>query len=948
MSEKTKDKIIKPLQGSQYDAIRSNADYVVLTGSGGSGKAQPLDSKILTPYGWKLMRDINVGDLVMNPSGRASTVIGTFPQGMRPCYELTFSDGSTCECDENHLWLARLTDTKKKAVCKCYIAEDYIFEGNIYTTKDIVEYMNKIPGNKRGYKRTFTIPLTKPIELHSSYKNDAVSPWLLGYYIGNGWSSGVRKKTIFISTKDKEVLERIKSEGFKIAPLTDNYSYKIENSKDFADYLYKLKLFNHKAGEKFVPERCMFYSKSQKEEFIQGLIDSDGWVDEGGSNLNYCTISKDLAYGIRDIIHSLGGLCTISLKKPLFSYKGEKKKGQDAYILYIKYKENKNLVWLERKRRRLIDYRGEKSHGNGLANNIIDCKYIGLKETKCILINNPNHLYITDNYIVTHNTFALGYAPLSYLYDNPGAKMVWFMRNVSDFFDAGKVVDGLKEIYPLMDRRFKIQPKDPIGEVVKGQEDMGIRFYNASEIKFQQLNNENPTVIDKIFKGLQFKKAIFEECNKFDWRTISTCQTRLRANTKGKAQIYLAQNPERECFIRQLCGCGKNGGGWIADDGHPIKEMNGVVRFFHIVKGDLNQVYWGATKEEVYLKCKGIIDALLKTDPDMSYEDFIMSMVFFTFDIRDNKAMLEVNKGYRAMTATSVLADSMHEPNWNFSIIDEKQEDITDDREITHEDISRMFRPSTFQLNKRRITVDVATTGEDNMVLKYWEGFHCVDIEYSEKNNNFEMVKIIKGFMRKHNCTDRELIIDVQGNGFLKEIFNLSGAPSGGYAFSGAVAPSNKGRKIYERSKDEAAHLAMQMIKAGLITYEPSLAKKKYTHQKLKREGATTILRHMQFETAIFKFDKLPSGRLQFQGKRNQHGLIKGFSPDLTDNVIMLCGALCYDCYRALAIDTGEARKKADMDSLLKAMSGQGDVEIEPKRKKITNSRRILDIIGSI
>lgn len=187
------------------------------------------------------------------------------------------------------------------------------------------------------------------------------------------------------------------------------------------------------------------------------------------------------------------------------------------------------------------------------------------------------------------------------------------------------------------------------------------------------MNNESPTVIDKIFKGLQFKKAIFEECNKFEWRTISTCQTRLRANTKGKAQIYLAQNPERECFIRKLCGCGKNGGGWIGDDGKPIKEMNGVVRFFHIVKGNLDEVYWGNTKEEVYSKCKDIIDNLLQIDPDMSYEDFIMSMVFFTFDVRDNQAMLKANKGYRAMAATSVLADSMYEPNWNFSIQDEKK-----------------------------------------------------------------------------------------------------------------------------------------------------------------------------------------------------------------------------------------------------------------------------------
>jgi hypothetical protein len=545
-------------------------------------------------------------------------------------------------------------------------------------------------------------------------------------------------------------------------------------------------------------------------------------------------------------------------------------------------------------------------------------------------------------------SFALAYAPISYLVQNDGAKIIWFMRNVGDFFDAGKVTDTLKSMYPLIDRRFKIQPHDPIGEVIKSQEDMGVKLYNGSEIKFQHLAIENREQIDKIFKGVQVKKAIVEECNKFQWETISNFQTRLRADTEGKAQIYLAQNPERECFIRKMCGCGKCGGGWIADDGHPIKEMDGRVRYFYIVKGNLDEIYWGDTKQEVYNQCKEIIDGYLEKDTDLTYEDFILSMVFFTFDLRDNKAMLEKNKRYRALVATSVLADSAYEVNWNFSINDQRQDDEVTDSEVTPDDIRAMFRRPSNIGGKEKITVDVATTGEDNMVMKHWIGYHCDDIDYVEKCSNTEAVRRIKTFQLKHRCPDKCLVIDVQGFGYLKDVFNLTGGTNGGYAFSGAVQPSNRGKKQYERFKDEAAHLAMQMIKAGLITYEPSLANKRYTHQKLKREGATTILKHMIFESRIFSFDKTPSGRLQFLGKIRQHSHLKGFSPDLTDNIIMLCGATCYDCYRELATNTGEARKLFDGKDMLSYLNVDKNYDVEKKKNKIINSEKILQILSNI
>ena len=138
------------------------------------------------------------------------------------------------------------------------------------------------------------------------------------------------------------------------------------------------------------------------------------------------------------------------------------------------------------------------------------------------------------------------------------------------------------------------------------------------------------------------QKLIFDECNKFLWRTISSFFPRLRSDSSGKAQVFLAQNPERECFMRKMCGKGEHGGGWINDDGTVDKSMDGVVMFFFMPNGDYEKAIWGRTKREVYEKGKDAIDALLSIDQDMSYEDFILSMVFYTFDVRDNKKMLKV------------------------------------------------------------------------------------------------------------------------------------------------------------------------------------------------------------------------------------------------------------------------------------------------------------------
>jgi len=143
----------------------------------------------------------------------------------------------------------------------------------------------------------------------------------------------------------------------------------------------------------------------------------------------------------------------------------------------------------------------------------------------------------------------------------------------------------------------------------------------------------------------------------------------------------------------------------------------------------------------------------------------------------------------------------------------------------------------------------------------------------------------------------------------------------------------------------------MEMIVGGLIHFDPKLANARYTHQNMKRIGATTILRHLKFESVIFQFHRTPNGRLVMLEKDKQKTLLKGMSPDITDNIIMLCGGSCYDCYRLLRDDAGMMRKKLEANDMLEFLNvNHSDVVGDGirERRRIRNASEVLNILSSI
>lgn len=938
MARKKSDIVLAPLaDGNQKYAIRSNADIVCLTGGTGGGKEMPIDEPVLTVCGWKQMGDIHIGDELPSPLNREpSFVTGVYPQGVKPIYKITTSDGRTARCGWEHLWriyTEKQVEKHRKGNTNCFFVK---------TTQEIQEeYLNK---GKSVY-------LPVALAYLGEEKKLPIDPYVLGVWLGDGCRG---QKSFEISNNESDIIEKVASRLDATYTLHSDYNYnnRIHKSSKVKDVMSCLDTMglNVYSSERFIPQEYLHSSIEQRMDLLKGLIDSDGNVEER-NRYSFSTTSTKMKDGFVELCRSLGyivgvrrenrtryssGVCwDISIQTNDIIFSSQKHFGK--YCLNIEKYKNKNR-----------EYKHDFIR-------IVSIEYVGDMEAQCIMVSNKDHLYITNDYIVTHNTVALYYAPIEYLASNDNAKIVCFMRNVSDFWGAGKVSDTLKSMYPLIDRSVKRQPHDPIGEIIRKQEDMGMKLYNGSEIKFQQLDNESPIVIDKIAKALQAKKLIFDESNKFMWKTITSFFPRLRSDSNGKAQIFLAQNPERECFMRKLCGKGEHGGGWINDDGSVDKSMDGVVMFFNMQDGDIDKTYWGRTKKEVYEKCKEHIDSLIARDPDMSYEDFILSMVFYTFSVRDNKKMLSKNKGYRGLAANSATAASAYAENWNYSITDENDEDAEDLArvELTQMDIERMFRPMEIPqdsvIEKRFMTMDMASTGFDNLVMKYWEkwskyGFVCRDIKFSTHNTNREAVIMAIQFRDKHNLQERDMILDVQGAGFLRDCF-----PRATY-FAGASKPSNRGKLQFRTIKDEAGHVAMEMIQSGLVHYEPRLANMHYDHKNMKREGGTSILRHMIFESKIFQFSKTPNSRIVMLDKEKMKPILKGMSPDLTDNIILLCGSMIYDCHRMLRDDAGLRRKAVEASDMLSLLNidGKQDVDTRIHKKKIRNANEILNVLSLI
>ena len=364
-----------------------------LNGVAGSGKAQPLWSKVLTPNGFVNNGDLKIGDRVIGKNGNIATIINLYPQGKIPVFKITFKDDRIVYACKDHLWNA--SELKSNRTRNKY---------GTFKTSDLIEWLNN--GSK------VKIPLYCP-DRNDIEKDFVIDPYILGILIGDGSLTG---KSLSFTSADDEVVQNVSSllefnsevKTLSSSKITHSICWTNNKYGSFSENIYLSEIkrlgLNCKSQFKFIPDEYMYGSFYQRLSLLQGLLDSDGTSSSG---IQFSTTSEILANNVRNLVFSLGGIAKIYNKKTSYHYCGEKKVGLNSYIVNISYPFPKECFRLSRKKDNLPEV-----YSNGriiLESEIISIEEAGEEESQCISLDSKDSLYVTDEYVVTHNTWIAAY-----------------------------------------------------------------------------------------------------------------------------------------------------------------------------------------------------------------------------------------------------------------------------------------------------------------------------------------------------------------------------------------------------------------------------------------------------------------------------------------------------------------------------------------------------------
>ncbi|MCI5180201.1 MAG: replicative DNA helicase [Candidatus Electrothrix sp. AW3_4] len=363
------------------------ADMIVLAGRPSMGKAQPLEAKVLTLQGFKRIKELEIGDQLASIDGKYSHVVGVYPQGKRQVYTITFADGRSTKCCAEHLWKIHYRNWS----CP-----------RIVTTARLMELLERKRYQKRMWIDTFS-------GNYGSQADLPIDPWLLGVLIGDG---SLSCGSLRFSTTSKQMLERVKAavgSGMEVK-YSGQYDYRIiikggahckgvsgVRENPLVASLQELGVWNCRAEAKFIPSCYLQASRQMRLRLLAGLLDSDGWVEKFGA-IRFCTCSRQLAEDTVSLVRSLGGIARFFEKKTIYTYRKKKYTDQIAYTCNLQIPDAESLSLLEEKQRQI------RKRQRIRRLNVISIIPYRITETQCIAVSHPSQLYITDDYIVTHNT----------------------------------------------------------------------------------------------------------------------------------------------------------------------------------------------------------------------------------------------------------------------------------------------------------------------------------------------------------------------------------------------------------------------------------------------------------------------------------------------------------------------------------------------------------------
>ena len=357
--------------------------WFILTGQPGCGKGLLPNATVYTPDGPTQIKDLKLDNQVCNPSGSISKVVGIFERGLQQTYKITFSDDTECICDGDHIWK---------------VAKNYRRQNGNNLTYELIDTKKLYSGNLHYSDRPkWRIPLTQPVRF--KHQKFVIHPYVLGALIGDG--SLTNNVGIKLTSCDQFIVSKcnlLMDKGFYFKKVnTSHKEHFLVTSKRPNKYKTEinklgLSVISH---HKFIPTKYLYSSVKQRYALLQGLMDTDGFAARNkGTSIS--TVSYPLAEDIVTLVQSLGGTAKIAERKTRYEKGGQ---WFTSYRVTIKINDKTKLFSLPRKLNRV-----RNQHQGYTARRILNIEKLDKQKTVCIKLDSEDGLFLTNNFIVTHNT----------------------------------------------------------------------------------------------------------------------------------------------------------------------------------------------------------------------------------------------------------------------------------------------------------------------------------------------------------------------------------------------------------------------------------------------------------------------------------------------------------------------------------------------------------------
>ena len=375
---------------AHFYALTHKGSFVYRQGirrlSKGSGKAVSLLTPILTPSGWRQFGDLRPGDYVFHPSGKPTMVTKTHPVGQWDTWEVELSDGTVETFTGEHLFTVEEFVGKSKRVRRTLDVRTMAREGLVFD-RPLTKGSTK--ATKAGVGK-FALPETEPLEFPE--RDLPVDPWVLGYWLGDG-TTGHGEATADVDDIP-HVRERLRAAGYDIGGIWE----KKEGGRGRKFSILGLIGDLRKAGVlngKHIPDAYLYSSVEQRRALIQGLMDSDGYVDKKGS-AEYCQVRKQIADGMAFLLRSMG--VKVNVRESEAKLYG--RVTGSRYRLTFKPYKHQNLVTLPRRAERVQEQRRKP-----IPRVIKDVRRVAPVDARCITVAAEDGLYLVgETMVVTHNS----------------------------------------------------------------------------------------------------------------------------------------------------------------------------------------------------------------------------------------------------------------------------------------------------------------------------------------------------------------------------------------------------------------------------------------------------------------------------------------------------------------------------------------------------------------